>query len=86
MIEPRVVTNGRRACVSLILRHQSKRNRREYMDSESGRNHASSRKKGGREKGCSNFGSSQPREVVVHACAPSEVEPVNVVDIEACEP
>ena len=47
MIEPRVVTNGRRACVSLILRHQSKRDRRECMDSESGRSHGY-----GREKGC----------------------------------
>ena len=47
MIEPRVVTNGRNACVSLILRHQSKRNRRECMDSESDRSHGH-----GREKGC----------------------------------
>ena len=72
--------------MSLIRRHRRKRGRREYIDSESGRNHASSRKKGGREKGCSNLGSRQARDVVAHACAPSGVEPVNVVDVEACEP
>ena len=38
------------------------------------------------EKLCSNLGSSQAREVIAHACALSGVEPVNVVDVEACEP
>ena len=47
MIEPRVVTSRRSACVSLILRHRSKRDRRECMGSESGRSHGC-----GREKGC----------------------------------
>ena len=84
-IEPQVVTSWRSACVSLIRRHRRKRGRREYMDGERGRNHACSRKKGDREKGCSNLGSRQARDVVAHACAPSGVEPVNV-DVEACEP
>ena len=86
MNEPRVVTSGRSARVSLIRRHRRKRARREYMGSESGRNHACSRKNGGREKGCSNLGSSQAREVAAHACALSGVEQVNVVDVEACKP
>ena len=68
MIEPRVVTNGRNACVSLILRHQSKQSRRECINSKSDRSH-------GYGSRCSN----QAREEVGHACALSRVGPIQSV-------